>query len=81
MRGCCTCWLNPARMKLLNKQFNENELGYATWREFVEDAKMATNIIFHDSCFVLNTDPAIYILTKSMNSSMIEGWKSKTAGN
>jgi hypothetical protein len=27
------------RMKLLNKQFNENDLGYAAWRDFVEDAK------------------------------------------
>lgn len=42
------------RMKLLNKQFNENELGYSTWREFVEDAKIHTNIVFADGCFVLN---------------------------
>jgi hypothetical protein len=44
------------RMRLLNKQFNENYLGYATWRDFVEDAKKATNITFNQNehCFVLN---------------------------
>jgi uncharacterized LabA/DUF88 family protein len=42
------------RMKLLNKQFNENELGYSAWRDFIEDAKTATKIIFKDGCFVLN---------------------------
>jgi uncharacterized LabA/DUF88 family protein len=53
------------RMKLLNERFNENDLGYSTWREFVEDAKMTTKIIFNDGCFVLtntddNTMPDIY---------------------
>jgi uncharacterized protein YkuJ len=44
------------RMKLLNKQFNENHLGYATWRDFVEDAKKITNITFNQNthCFVFN---------------------------
>jgi hypothetical protein len=27
------------------------------------------------------TDPAIYILTHNKHNSMIEAWKSKTAGN
>ena len=42
------------RMKLLNNQFNENKLGYPSWREFVEDAKSHTNITFLDGLFVLN---------------------------
>jgi hypothetical protein len=42
------------RMQLLNNQFNENELGYSTWREFVEEAKIHTNIAFVDGLFVLN---------------------------
>lgn len=42
------------RMRLFNKQFNENELGYSSWREFVEDAKVNTNIIFENGVFILN---------------------------
>jgi hypothetical protein len=42
------------RMQLFNKQFDENELGYSSWREFVEDAKVNTNIIFENGIFVLN---------------------------
>jgi len=42
------------RMQLLNNQFNENKLGYSTWREFVEDAKSHTSIKFEDGLFVLN---------------------------
>ena len=42
------------RMQLLNNQFNENKLGYSTWREFVEDAKSHTNITFVGGLFVLN---------------------------
>jgi hypothetical protein len=42
------------RMQLLNNQFDENKLGYSTWREFVEDAKSHTNITFVNGLFALN---------------------------
>jgi hypothetical protein len=41
-------------------------------------------VILNNSRFgpdALITDPAIYILTYEGNNSMIEEWKSKTAGN
>jgi hypothetical protein len=41
------------QMQLLNNQFNEKELNYSTWREFVEDAKSHTNITFENGSFVL----------------------------
>ncbi|MDR2511529.1 MAG: NYN domain-containing protein, partial [Bacteroidales bacterium] len=52
------------KMKLLNDQFDENKLGYASWFEFVKDAKAAVNITFEKGCFVINNEentvPEIY---------------------
>jgi uncharacterized LabA/DUF88 family protein len=41
------------KMKLLNDQFDESRLGYNTWLEFVQDAKIATNITYENNCFVI----------------------------
>ena len=42
------------KMKLLNDQFDEAKLGYNSWLEFVQDAKLATNISYENNCFVIN---------------------------
>jgi len=53
------------KMKLLNDQFDETKLGYTSWFEFVQEAKLATNISYENHCFVMtdqkaNTIPEIF---------------------
>jgi predicted nuclease of predicted toxin-antitoxin system len=53
------------KMKLLNDQFDETKLGYTSWFEFVQEAKLATNISCENNCFIMtdqkaNTIPEIF---------------------
>jgi uncharacterized LabA/DUF88 family protein len=41
-------------MKLLNNQFDENELGYNSWNSFVNDAIKNTGIVYQDNFFSFN---------------------------
>jgi uncharacterized LabA/DUF88 family protein len=42
------------KMKLLNDQFNENNLNYNSWNSFVNDAIKNTGIIYQDNIFSFN---------------------------
>jgi len=42
-----------SRMKLLNPQFNEKELGYSSWSAFAHAAKDATKMSYKDGVFAL----------------------------
>jgi hypothetical protein len=46
-----------SRMKLLNPQFDEKSLGYGSWRDFVQAAKGATQIVFKDGAFEFTKKP------------------------
>jgi hypothetical protein len=53
------------KMKLLNNQFNEDNLGYNSWNAFVNDAIKNTGIIYQDGVFSFdkkteNTMPEIF---------------------
>jgi hypothetical protein len=47
-----------SRMKLLNPQFDEKALGYSSWRAFIRDATVATQIVHKNDVFEFTKTPA-----------------------
>ena len=67
-----------SRMKLLNPQFNEKELGYISWSAFARDARIATKMTYKEGVFALTQkdDSSIPSVFKTLIDALPEkgGW-------